>query len=173
MLASMAAALYPFTGIPEIEYFQNYCDALGMSYSVPGDCLLLFDPRVIDARIGTGQQSGKSGYQWLRALFHGCPGSAFDSARGKAKIEDEPDLGVLERQLITERCTSVVAINPLGHSISVYHDSSVGYFLRDSALPNTHPLAQYDVFGPSVTEAIQKYLGQSVSVGDKMIVSAI
>lgn len=170
LLASYAAAVFPFTKIPEIQFFIDCCSLLNIKISTPGDAMILLQPQLADSRIGTTKQN--RGYDWLEELHLNCIGDSFRKARMNAKIIRRSKVET-EQYLHDERCTAIFALHfPQGavHSICVLKDPNYGYVARDSGQLIRNPESRIDASGPTLEKLIiNLYKINGITIGESIL----
>ncbi len=170
LLASYAAAIFPFNKVLEIQYFIDCCFLLNIKITAPGDSMILLQPQIVDIRIGTKKL--KSGYDWLEELHLNCLGASFVSARRNANIVRLSRIET-ENFLNNERCTSTFTLHfPHGpvHSICVLKDPNYGYVARDSGQLMLNPEPRFDATGITLEQLIfNLYKINGIRIGESML----
>jgi hypothetical protein len=176
LLASYGAALFPFTHTPEIQYFVDCCDLLGLTFVTQGNCLALLRPQKVDSRISTSKNG--SGYDWLEELHNNCPAKSFNIARALVQLKRDLGHEDVESLLKTDRSSAIVALSfgkipNSAHSICVVFDPNHGYVARDSGRPLTQPMAFIDACGNNLQNLLDNLYGKNIEpkVGECMVFS--
>lgn len=160
LLASYAAAAFPFVKIAELAYFADIARLRGENEDAP----LEVPPQIVDPRIGVVRLG--SGYDWIEQLHNSCPGLSFERTRLAIQTSRLHAPRNLESALNAKRCTALLTINPNRHSIAVGCDPDLGFFARDSAKSGDAP---YDAAASGLEELLQVLYPTGVSVGESIL----